>query len=113
MPITTSQLAYLPLSNQSALYDWLGEHWQWHNLVREKAVKDGHVGLGGYGLADMADRDDWLYFHYDEHVNISQIYNLGGPPDLTFWDENDEINFNAWLMAHALTHQSEQRVIGL
>lgn len=113
MPITPSQLAFLPQQDKNALYDWLAEHAQWHELVREKAVRDGHVDLGGYGLADMADRDDWLYFHNDEHVEISTIYNLAGPPDLTYWDENDVVNWNAWLQAHALIHQDEQQFLNL
>ena len=111
--ISPQQLAFLPQHDQAALLDWLGYHAQLHRAIQEKAVREGHTNLGTYPLATMADRDDWVYFHNEQHVEISQTYNLAAPPDLSYWDENDPVNFNNWLESHALVHDGEKKGLNL
>lgn len=113
MPITPTQLAYLPQGDKMALNDWLREHGDWHRLTAQKALDQGHNDLGTYDVIDMASREDWLYFHNQEHVNIASTFNIAAPPDLSYWDEQDAINFNNWLQAHALTHDAERKALNL
>jgi hypothetical protein len=113
MPISPQQLAFLPMKDQFALLDWLREHGDWHRLVAQKAVDRGHLNLGTYDVTTMGDRDDWLYFHNSEHENIASTFNISSPPDLSYWDQEEEVNFNNWLQAHALTHDNERKVLGL
>src|SRR5574337_1070649 len=82
MAIIPSQLAYLPIKDQQALLDWLGYHGDWHLKTAQRALKDGHTNLGQYNFWDMGDRDDWLFFHNQEHGDIANTYGLGAPPDL-------------------------------
>jgi hypothetical protein len=112
MTISAIELAYLPQHDQSALLDWISNHWQFHTRIAQRAVRDGHTNLGTYDVSQMADRDDWLYFHQQDHIEISQTYNLAAPPDLTYWDEKDPDNFNNWLQAHALTHDGINKGLG-
>ena len=62
--------------------------------------------MGHYDVSEMADREDWLYFHNTDHVNISEAFKTDTPPDLSYWDQNDKVNFDNWLMAHALVHDA-------
>ncbi len=113
MTISTIQLAYLPRNNQNALFDWLREHGDWHRRVAEKALKDGHSNIGTFPIYDMANKDDWAYFHNTDHEEISSTYHLSTPPDLSYWDFDDEVNFANWLFAHALVHQDIQKGLSL
>lgn len=105
------QLAYLPQGDNAALLDWLGYHAQLHQAIAKKAVDDGHTNLGTYDVSTMADRGDWTYFHDKEHSEIAETYHLGAPPDLSYWDENDPVNFNNWLQSHALIHDGENKAL--
>ena len=113
MPITPTQLAYLPQGDKQALMDWAREHSNWHKLVAQKAIQRGNLTLGTYDVADMADLDDFLYFHNAEHENTASVFGIGAPPDLSYWDQEEPINWANWLQAHALTHLNEQKALGL
>lgn len=111
--IAPIELAYLPMHDDTALLDWLSFHAQLHRAVAQKAVRDGNLNLGTYDVSQMADRNDWGYFHFQEHMEISETYHLPAPPDLSYWDENEPINFNNWLQAHALVHDGEKKALNL
>ena len=112
--ISTIQLAYLPRGDENALRDWAQSHAAFHRQVAEKAVKDGHTGIGVYPFNDiLPNLDDWLFFHQADHETISSTYNLEAPPDLSYLDLDDDVNFNNWHFAHALVHQSIQKGLNL
>ena len=113
MPITPTQLAFLPQGDKQALMDWAREHGDWHRLVAQRALQRGNLTLGTYNVTDMADMEDWTYFHNIEHENTAAAFNISAPPDLSYWDQEEPINFNNWLQAHALTHDNERKVLGL
>ena len=113
MSVTPSELAYLPQHDQAALNDWLGYHAQLHKQVQTKAVQDGHTDLGVFWVADMVDKDQWTYWHYQDHVNIASTYSLAAPPDLGYWDFDDPNSFNNWLFSHSLVHGNEKTGLGL
>lgn len=113
MPIDPQQLAYLPFQNGPALLDWLREHGDWHRLLGQEATKRGDVNLVTARVMDMANRDDWAFFHNEEHVKIAEFFRTAAVPDLTYWDANDPVNFNNWLAAHAIVHLQARQAAGI
>lgn len=111
--IEPGQLAFLPFKDKQALLDWALSHGDMHRQVAQHSVELGHLNLGTTQLYDMEGFEEWLYIHNQEHEEIAETYNLQTPPDLSWWDFDDEVNFSNWAQAHALTHEYELKALGL
>ena len=114
MTINPTQLAFLPQHDDRALKDWLREHGLWHSVVDQNLIQQNITfGLPHRSWMDMADTDDWLYFHNVKHQDNAQALNIEAPDDLTYWDFDDPINWNAWLSAHSRAHLNEQKALNI
>lgn len=111
MSIAPMQLALVPMGNEQAFLDWLGQHAELHKKIQLEAVKRGFTDLGVFNVADLGNWDDWLGGHDSEHRQTAAQFNLPGVPDLTFLDLEDSVVWGNWHYAHALVHETERKGI--
>src|SRR5262245_38921454 len=113
MTIAPMELAYIPMNDRAAFDDWLREHGNLHNRLKDIAIRQGHLDLGTFPVFDFIKeaKEDWLCGHDQDHRNIAATFNLAGVPDLTYLDFEDPTNWNNWHYAHALVHESERKAV--
>ena len=112
MMFIPSQLAYLPMHDQQALYDWLMYHATLHRQVAVESLKRG-IPYQSYQLDTMAALDDWVDLHQRQHDETSNKFNISDVPDLTAWDFDDSVAWDNFLNLHALQHDAERKALNL
>ena len=107
-------LSYVKFGDRDGLGEFLFENGVQHQLVYE-VLADKGIAIIKYPItdADIANLDDWLFVHNQEHESLATQLGLDNPFQLIDADWNVEDDFYDWIGVHQTIHQQIAAALGV
>lgn len=107
-------LSYVKFGDRDGLGEFLFENGVQHQLFYE-VLADKGIAIIKYPItdADIANLDDWLFVHNQEHESLATQLGLDNPFQLIDADWNVEDDFYDWIGVHQTIHQQIAAALGV
>lgn len=107
-------LSYVKFGDRDGLGEMLFENGIEHQLFYE-ILADSGILITKYPItdADIANLDDWLFVHNQEHESLARVLGLENPFQLINADWNVEGDFYDWIGVHQTIHTQIASALGV
>ena len=92
------------------------DQFKWVHLLSHGSVNDFIESQGlpvtDYQMDNMENLPDWMFQHYQMHVQEARLLGLTAPQDLQLYDLKNESEFLDWMSIHGQEHDRLFLVVG-